>query len=199
MAGEGLPTVGVVALQGDYDAHRAMLEELGVENRLLRHAADLESVGALVLPGGESTTLLRLMADEPWFEALSAFHQSGRPILATCAGALLLAQEVVGPSQPSLGFVDATLERNGWGRQVDSFEAVLDVEGLDEPLPVAFIRAPRVRRVGPSAKVLAHHEDEPVLLSQGAVLAATFHSEITGDVGLHRLFLKSSMREFASN
>lgn len=122
---------------------------------------ELDALDALILPGGESTTLLRLMGYEPWFEALAAFRDRGGALLGTCAGAILLARKVVGPEQPSLGFLDATVERNGFGRQIDSFETELEVVGQDRPLPAVFIRAPRFVEVGPDVEVLARLGESP--------------------------------------
>jgi 5'-phosphate synthase pdxT subunit len=200
--------VGVLALQGDFAAHAAMLRSLGVEVAEVRRVAQLAGLEGLVIPGGESTTLLNLMDDEPWFDALRRFHAGGGALLGTCAGAILLSRRVTNPAQPSLGLLDATVQRNGYGRQVDSFEARLDADRLDaalsemhrlgtgpdgaprlgEPLHVAFIRAPRFRAVGEGIEVLARLRGEPTLLRQGIMLAATFHAELTGDDRVHRLF-----------
>jgi 5'-phosphate synthase pdxT subunit len=143
-----------------------------------------------VLPGGESSALLELMADEDWFAALVRFHDAGGLLFGTCAGAILLSRQVDEPRQRSLGLLDAAIARNGYGRQRDSFEAALDVPALPGgPLHAAFIRAPRFTAAGPDVRVLARLGDEPVLLQQGRVLAATFHPELTGDARLHRLFI----------
>jgi 5'-phosphate synthase pdxT subunit len=183
--------VGVLALQGDYAAHAALLQSLGHEPRQVRRCRDLDSLAALVIPGGESTTLLNLMADEPWFEALRSFHDRGGFLFGTCAGAILLAREVSGKAQPSLGLLDAAIDRNAYGRQLDSFEADLEIPGTGTRVKAAFIRAPRFTALGPGALVLARHEGVPVLVREGRVLAATFHPEITGDLCVHRLFLES--------
>jgi len=155
----------------------------------VRRTRELEDIAGLVIPGGESTTLLNLMRDEPWFDALRGFHDRGGSIFGTCAGAILLGREVVDPAQPSLGLLDAVVRRNAWGRQVDSFETALPVEGWAEPLRAVFIRAPRFVRVGSAVDILARIEDEPVLLRQGRLLAATFHPELTDDRRLHAYFL----------
>lgn len=180
---------GVLALQGDFAAHAAVLRSLGASVREARRPRDLAGLVGLVLPGGESTTLLNLMADEPWFEALRRFHAGGGALLATCAGAILLSREVF-PAQASLGLLDAAIARNAYGRQVDSFEACLEVPALNETLDVVFIRAPRFRRLGPQVEVLASLDDEPVLVREGRILAATFHPELTASRGLHRFFLE---------
>jgi 5'-phosphate synthase pdxT subunit len=177
--------IGVLALQGDFDADG---RALGGEVPRVRRVKDLDALTGLVLPGGESTTLLNLMRDEPWDEALRAFVARGGCLFGTCAGAILLAREVSRPAQPSLGLLDIAVERNGFGRQVDSFEATLEVTGLDTPLRAAFIRAPRITRIGPEVEVLARLAGEAVLVRQGNVLAATFHPEVTGEGRLHAMF-----------
>lgn len=182
--------VGVLALQGDFAAHARMFDGLGVEVAEVRRSAELAELDGLVLPGGESTTLLKLMAAEPWFDALRALHERGGAMLATCAGIILLARRVLGPEQPSAGLLDAVVERNAYGRQVDSFEATLALRGDAAPLPAVFIRAPRLQQLGPAVEVLAEHEGEPVLVRQGSILAATFHPELSGDSRLHRQFLE---------
>lgn len=185
------PRIGVLALQGGFAAHVAAFARSGVVAREVRRAAELGELDGLALPGGESTTLLNLMRDEPWFDELRRFHQRGGALLATCAGAILLAREVRAPAQPSLGLVDAVVERNAWGRQIDSFEAVLDVEGGGEPpLPAVFIRAPRIVELGPGVSVLARFRGEPVLLRDERVLAATYHPELTGDARVHGRFIE---------
>ncbi len=180
---------GVLALQGDFAAHAAALRSLGTEVAEVRHVAELAELAGLVIPGGESTTLLHLMRDEPWFDGLRAFHARGGRLLGTCAGAILLAREVLGPAQASLDLLDAAVERNAFGRQRESFEARLNVPALAGEVEAVFIRAPRIRSVGPRVEVLARLGDEPVLIRDGRVLAATFHPELTGDARLHRLFL----------
>lgn len=184
--------VGVLALQGDFAAHAAVLRGLGSPAVEVRHASQLDGLAGLVIPGGESTTLLNLLRDEPWFEALGGFRDAGGALLGTCAGAILLAREVV-PEQASLGFLDARIERNSYGRQLDSFEATLETRPpLGAPLRALFIRAPRFREIGAGVEVLAHHEGEAVAVRQGRVLAATFHPELTGDPALHSLFLETA-------
>jgi 5'-phosphate synthase pdxT subunit len=185
--------VGVLGLQGDYAAHAAVLRRLGRDPRIVRRCGELTGLGGLVIPGGESTTLLRLMSDEPWFDALRGFHREGGFLFGTCAGAILLAREVRGPAQPSLGLLDATIDRNAYGRQVDSFEADLDLPGPGARVRVAFIRAPRFAALGPGVEILARHEGVPVLVREGRLLAATFHPEITGEASIHRLFLHETL------
>jgi len=179
---------GVLALQGDFAAHAASLRGLGIEPREVRRTAELEGLEGLVIPGGESTTLLNLMADEPWFEALRRFHARGGALLGTCAGAILLAREVTGRPQATLDLIDVTVQRNAYGRQAESFEADVRIVGADEPLRAAFIRAPRFRRVGAGVDVLALLGDEPVLVRQGRVIAGTFHTELSRDLRVHEMF-----------
>ena len=181
--------IGVLALQGDFEAHARVLRRLGAEVAEVRRAADLQSLQGLVLPGGESTTLLNLMEDEPWFAAIRALHGRGGALLGTCAGAILLARQVTSPAQPSLGLVDAVIERNAYGRQADSFETTLEAPALGGPLSGVFIRAPRFRSLGRGVTVLASLEGEPVLVQEGRVIAGTFHPELAEEGRLHRYFV----------
>lgn len=184
--------VGVLALQGDFSAHAATLAGLGARACEVRRVAQLAELAGLVLPGGESTALLRLMAHEPWLDALRGFHGRGGALLGTCAGAILLARDVLGAPQQSLGLLDIGVERNAYGRQAQSFETRLDSPAFVPPLAAAFIRAPRIRRVGTGVTVLARHAGEPVLVEQGRVLAATFHPEISGETRVHERFLAAA-------
>jgi 5'-phosphate synthase pdxT subunit len=183
--------VGVLALQGDFALHAAALRRLGVEPVEVRKPGALDDVDGLILPGGESTTLLHLMDAWDFAPGIMAFHASGRPLFGTCAGLIVLAREVESPRQLSLGLIDVTVERNSYGRQRESFEAeapaALDGGG---PLRMVFIRAPRIRRVGPGVEVLARHAGDPVLAREGSVLVATFHPELTDDLGVHRYFCR---------
>lgn len=181
--------VGLLALQGDFAAHRAALERVGVPAAEIRRTVQLDDVDGLVIPGGESTTLLNLMQDEPWFLRLHDFAARGGAIFGTCAGAILLARGVE-PAQPSLALLDATVTRNAYGPQVDSFETDLEVLGAPAPVHGVFIRAPRFNSVGPQVKVLSRLEGEPVLVRQGKILAGTFHPELTDDGWLHRYFVR---------
>jgi 5'-phosphate synthase pdxT subunit len=188
---------GVLALQGDFAAHRRALHEASVFTREVRRVAELDSgLAGLVIPGGESTALLRLLEDEPWFEAIARFHRQGGVIFGTCAGAILLAREVR-PAQKSLGLLDVAVARNAYGRQVESFATTVQASALGRALPAVFIRAPRFERLGPEVEVLARHGEEPVLVRQGRVVAATFHPELTTDRTLHayvRLLAEASAR-----
>jgi 5'-phosphate synthase pdxT subunit len=182
--------IGVLALQGDFAAHRTALGRLGVEAPEIRKPEELAGLDGLVIPGGESTTLLKLMGDA-FPTALRALHAAGTPIYGTCAGLILLAREVRAPRQPSLGLIDVTVERNAYGRQRESFEAETDarLEGQAITIPMVFIRAPRIVRAGDSVTTLASWRDEPVLAREGSILVSAFHPELTDDLSVHRYFV----------
>lgn len=179
--------VAVLAIQGDFDAHRKALDRIGVPSFEAKRPEDLEHAAGLVIPGGESTTLWKFFEAAPWEEAFRKFASSGRPILGTCAGAIVLAREVTNPAQKGLGLIDATIERNAYGRQADSFVGTADAPSLGGELPAIFIRAPKIRSVGRGVEVLAREKGDPVLVRQGNVVAATFHPELTADDRVHRL------------
>ena len=181
-------TIGVLALQGDFDAHRRRLEELGADVVLLRKPEQFDDIDGLVIPGGESTTFLKLL-DEKFFRKLDEFVHS-KPTFGTCAGAIMLAKQVENPAQPGLNALDITIRRNAYGRQIDSsiVEAPSALRG--GPLEMVFIRAPRIERVGPGVEVLAKRDDDPVLVRKGSVMAATFHPELSSDTRVHAEFLK---------
>jgi len=181
--------IGVLALQGDFTAHARVLAGLGAEAVEVRRVAELPGLSGLVIPGGESTTLLNLMADEPWFPALKRFASDGGAVMGTCAGAILLAREVENPAQESLGLLDAVIARNAFGRQLESFETTLTVPRLGGSLEAVFIRAPRFTALGPKVETLAAYRGEPVLVQEGRVLAMTFHPELTRDTTLHAYFM----------
>lgn len=181
--------VGVLALQGDFEAHARALQRAGAQPVEVRSAADLENVQGLIIPGGESTTMLKLLEEEKLLEPLRRFGRE-RPIFGTCAGAILLASGVVNAPQSSLGLMDIDVERNAYGRQLDSRIAKLKPEGLQEELEAVFIRAPIIRRVGGDAHILARYQGDPVLVEQGRHLAATFHPELTEDSRVHLMFLR---------
>ncbi len=180
--------IGVLALQGDFDAHRRRLEELGAEVALVRRPEQFDEIDGLVIPGGESTTFLKLLGVET-FRKLSAFVHS-KPTFGTCAGAIMLAKEVENPRQQGLNAIDITIRRNAYGRQIDStiVEAATALGGA--PLEMVFIRAPQIERVGEGVEVLAQRGDDPVLIRQGSVMAATFHPELSDDTRVHEEFLK---------
>ncbi|MBZ5607486.1 MAG: pyridoxal 5'-phosphate synthase glutaminase subunit PdxT [Acidobacteriia bacterium] len=184
----GRKKIGVLALQGDFEAHERALRRAGAEAVEVRSAADLDELDGLVMPGGESTTMWKLINEEHLVEPLREFGRR-RPIFGTCAGAILLASEVANPPQPSLGLMDISIERNAYGRQLDSRIARLQPQALEGDLEAVFIRAPIIRRVGGDAKVLASYQGDPVLVEQGRHLVATFHPELTDDSRVHRIFL----------
>lgn len=183
--------VGVLALQGAFAAHQRVLAELGAETRQVRIANDLDAVDALVMPGGESTTMSMLLETTGLFDPIARRVADHMPVFGTCAGMILLATDVLDgrPDQRRFGAIHVSVRRNGYGRQVDSFESDIEVEGLDGPLHAVFIRAPKVESVGPGVRVLARHEGVPVLAREGAVLVASFHPELTDDHRLHAAFL----------
>jgi 5'-phosphate synthase pdxT subunit len=187
MANSG-PIIGVLALQGDFDAHRRRLEELGATVTLVRKAEDFDHIDGLVIPGGESTTFLKLLPQNV-FDKLRDFVHT-KPTFGTCAGAIMLAKHVTNPDQPGLNALDMIVERNAYGRQIDStiLEAKTKLGG--EPLEMVFIRAPRIQQVGEGVEVLAERDGYPVLVRKGSVMAATFHPELSDDTRVHAEFLK---------
>lgn len=192
-----LPTIGVLALQGAFESHQQRLAELGAPSRQVRTPADLAGVDALVMPGGESTTMSMLLVSSGLFDPLAARLADGMPVFGTCAGMILLASEVSDgqPDQVCFGAIDIGVRRNGYGRQIDSFEAEVSVEASEGfeggPMTGVFIRAPVVERVGEAVEVLAVVNGDPVLCRQGLALVSSFHPELTGDDRLHRLFIES--------
>jgi 5'-phosphate synthase pdxT subunit len=188
--------IGVLALQGAFQSHQQRLTELGALTRQVRTPHDLAGVDALVMPGGESTTMSKLLTTSELFDPIAERLRDGMPVFGTCAGMILLATEILDgrPDQRSFGAIDITVRRNGYGRQLDSFETDLDVPDLGPgaaPFHGVFIRAPKVVRVGPGVVVLAEHDGVPVLLRQGVVAVASFHPELAGDHRLHAIFLNS--------
>jgi len=184
--------VGVLALQGDVREHLRALGDAGATGVVVKRLEQLDSVDALVMPGGESTTIGKLLDRYGLVEPLKERVRSGMPLYGTCAGAILMADEVVGRQDAPhrLGVMDIAVRRNGYGRQLDSFEADVDVEGLDATFRAVFIRAPLIERVGDAVEVLAGLDGHPVLVRQGPLLASTFHPEITPDARVHALFVK---------
>jgi 5'-phosphate synthase pdxT subunit len=180
--------IGVLALQGDFDAHRRRLEELGAEVVLVRKPEQFDDIDGLVIPGGESTTFLKLLGEQS-FQKLNDFVHR-KPTFGTCAGAILLAKQVENPHQPGLDALDITIRRNGYGRQIDSTIVETDTALGGDPLEMVFIRAPRIERVGEGVEVLAKRDDDPVLVRKGSVMAATFHPELSDDTRVHQEFLK---------
>jgi len=187
-----MQTVGVLALQGDFREHLEALRAAGGEAREVRRPAELVGLDGLIIPGGESTTIRRLLAAYELGEPIRRLAEAGVPVYGTCAGCILLAREVDGQTVPPLDLMDIGVTRNAYGRQVDSFEADLPVPALGaEPLRAVFIRAPRIERVGPEVEVLARLEDDSVVAArQGNLVVTTFHPELTGDSRFHRYFLE---------
>jgi 5'-phosphate synthase pdxT subunit len=188
---------GVLAIQGDFAAHARMLQRIGIDVIEVRRAVDLDQIGGLILPGGESTAMLKFLTEESLSSPLIDFAHSGRTIFGTCAGAILLAREVSHPAQSSLGLIDITVERNAYGRQVDSFideiETVIDGGRME----AVFIRAPRITRVGSEVEILATNAGQPVFVREGNIIAATFHPELSRDERAHRLFAESLVSDNA--
>ena len=182
--------IGILALQGDFAVHASMLDQIGVPWKLVKHVRDFAGIDALILPGGETTTMLKFMTERKIGDAIKAFANENKPIFGTCAGAILMAKEVVNPEQDRLGLMDISIERNAYGRQVDSSVRKGECPELsDHPVEMVFIRAPIIRRVGEGVKVLGRSDELPVLVEQGNLLAATFHPELTEDETIHRYFL----------
>jgi 5'-phosphate synthase pdxT subunit len=182
--------IGIVAVQGDFAAHAAALARLSQPARLVRKPADLADLAGLILPGGESTTMLRFLAEDGLAEPLVELARQGLPIFGTCAGLILMARQVSNPVQDSLGLMDVVVRRNGYGRQVDSFIDTIEAPAIAaEPVEGVFIRAPTVEAVGASVEVLGTWRGEPVLIRQGLLLACTFHPELSTDLSIHRFFV----------
>jgi 5'-phosphate synthase pdxT subunit len=193
------PRVGVFALQGDVREHLAVLESLGARPLGVRRVSELEQCDALVIPGGESTTMFKLARTFDLFEPIRQRIKEGLPVLGTCAGMIMLAERVEDgtPDQETLGGLDITVRRNAFGRQVDSFEGEVDFTGLDQPVHAIFIRAPWVEETGPEVEVLARIDHGPaagriVAVRQGSLMATSFHPEVGGDARIHRLFLEQA-------
>jgi 5'-phosphate synthase pdxT subunit len=182
------PHIGVLALQGDYAAHAAALEESGAIASEVRNADELQSIDALILPGGESTTMLKFLESRGLFDSLQEFCMH-KPVFGTCAGAILLARDVRNPAQRSLGILDAVVERNAYGRQIDSTILEAETKLPGGPLEMVFIRAPRIVKIGPEVEALAFREGFPTLVRQGSTMAATFHPELSSSRRVHQLFV----------
>ncbi len=180
--------IGVLAVQGDFDAHRKRLEELGAEVVLVRKPEQLDTLDGLVIPGGESTTFLKFLERGRFLERLREFART-KPVFGTCAGAILLAREVLNPPQASLGALDVRVWRNAYGRQLESSIRLGDTRLPGGPLEMVFIRAPKIETTGADVEVLATESGDPVLVRQGKVMAATFHPELTPDMRVHAAFL----------
>jgi pyridoxal 5'-phosphate synthase pdxT subunit len=182
-------TIGVLAIQGDYEAHKARLEQLGAEVTLVRQPAQLDEIDAIIIPGGESSTFLNFLVEHGFLERLRDFVRT-KPTFGTCAGAILLAKEVENPPQVSLGALDIRVRRNAYGRQRESSIREAKTQLGERPLEMVFIRAPRIVGTGQGVEVLATESGDPVLVRQGKIMAATFHPELSADTRVHQEFLK---------
>jgi 5'-phosphate synthase pdxT subunit len=182
--------IGVLAIQGDFDAHARALRRAGANAIEIRRADELRAIDGLILPGGESTTMLKFIEEEEFARPITDFAYGGKPIFGTCAGAILLAREVYNPTQASLGLIDIAVERNAYGRQVDSFIASVEESFDGRALEAVFIRAPKIREVGGNVEVLARLNSEPVLVRERSIVCSTFHPELTADDRVHRLFVE---------
>jgi 5'-phosphate synthase pdxT subunit len=182
-------TIGVLAIQGDYEAHKARLEQLGAQVTLVRKPEQLDAIDGIVIPGGESSTFLNFLAERGFLEKLRDFV-STKPTFGTCAGAILLARHVENPPQQSLEAMDIRIRRNAYGRQIDSSIREAQTKLGDKPLEMVFIRAPKIVNTGKGVEVLATHGGDPVLVRQGKIMAATFHPELSEDTRVHQEFVK---------
>lgn len=190
-AGKNNLTVGVLALQGAFREHAVALEKSGATARKIRRRRELAGLDALIIPGGESTTIGKLMVSYHLLDELKGLGAEGLPLFGTCAGLVMLAREVVEGDQPILGLMDVKARRNAFGRQVKSFEAALDIPSLGkDPFPGIFIRAPWIESAGPGVEVLAEYDGHPIAAREGKQLVTAFHPELTDDMRLHRLFLE---------
>lgn len=185
------PVIGLLGLQGAYLAHRRLFKHLGVATALVRYPSEMDSIDAIVVPGGESTTMLKLLKPPEFTDKLVSRVRGGLPYFGTCAGVIMAAKEVINPPQPSLDLIDITVERNAYGRQVDSFVADFPLRGLDiDDFHGVFIRAPVISRMGAGIEVLAEYGGHPVLIRHGNILLATFHPELSGSNAVHEYFLE---------
>jgi 5'-phosphate synthase pdxT subunit len=186
--------IGVLAIQGDYEAHKVRLEELGAKVILVKKPAQLDKIDGIVIPGGESSTFLNFLAEQGFLEKLRDFV-STKPTFGTCAGAILLARQVENPTQLSLDAMDIRVRRNAYGRQIDSSIREARTKLGDKPLEMVFIRAPRIMSTGKGVEVLAKADGDPVLVRQGKIMAATFHPELSDDTRVHQEFIDMVKRD----
>jgi pyridoxal 5'-phosphate synthase pdxT subunit len=182
--------IGILAVQGDFEAHAEMLASMGVDTVQVRTSADVEGCNGLILPGGESTTQLQFLQEEGLYETIKRFAADGHAVFGTCAGAILLATNVQNPKQDSLGLLDMTVLRNGYGRQIASDVFTANSTLKSDPLEMVFIRGPIIDRIGPGVEILAKHAGKPAIVRKGHLLATTFHPELTSDTTVHEYFLK---------
>ncbi|HEX5413297.1 MAG TPA: pyridoxal 5'-phosphate synthase glutaminase subunit PdxT [Terriglobia bacterium] len=193
MVNEKRKTVGILAVQGDFAMHARMLDRIGAAWKLVKHVEDFADIDALILPGGETTTMLKFLAERKIGDAIQSFARENKPVFGTCAGAILMAKDVLNPEQERLGLIDISIERNAYGRQVDSSVQQGECPEIsDHPVEMVFIRAPIIRRVGGGVRILGRTGELPVLVEQGHLLAATFHPELTADETIHRYFFKKA-------
>lgn len=184
-------TTGVLALQGDFAEHMNVLRSMNIDAREVRTIDELRSIDALIIPGGESTVICRFLHQCGMADVLIERVQKGMLVYGTCAGAIVLAKKALGKNPPrTLGLIDIDIERNAYGSQAQSFETELDIQGIDRQVPVAFIRAPMITRIGSEVEILASYDGKPVLVRQGNVLAGTFHPEVRRETAIHELFLR---------
>src|SRR5580693_1554336 len=183
-------TIGILAIQGDYEAHAKMLDRIGASYTYVRRPEDLKDVSGVILPGGESTTHLKVMTEEGLFDSLKQFASNGGAFFGTCAGTILLAREVHGPAQASLALLDVSVLRNGYGRQLASDVHMGQTKLRQEPLEMVFIRAPIIESVGAGVEILAEDAGHPVLVREKNILAATFHPELSDDTAVHEYFVR---------
>lgn len=184
-----MTTVGILGLQGDYDKHSKVVDALGERPRIVVSPSDINEIDCLIIPGGESTTMGKLMVSYKLLEPVVERIRGGMPVFGTCAGMILLAMEISGSAQHRLGLLDIEIDRNAYGRQIASFEADIPVTFIPEPVRGVFIRAPRITRMGPEVETLGVFEDSPVLVRQDNILAASFHPELTEETRIHEYFL----------
>lgn len=190
--------IGILAIQGDFEAHARTLEKLGVKCVFVRAPEDLAGVAGLILPGGESTTHMKLLAETGLEAAIRQMAADGGALFGTCAGAILLAREVKSPAQHSLGLLDMTVVRNAYGRQLSSEVLMLPTKLREAPVEMVFIRAPIIEKTGPQVEILAERDGRPILVRQGKVMASTFHPELTNDTAIHEQFIKLARNGKAS-
>lgn len=184
--------IGVLAIQGDFAAHMRMLKRIGIEATEVRRAEELEMIDGLILPGGESTTMLKFLTGEKLLEPIRRFALAGKSIFGTCAGAILLAKEVLNPPQASLELLDISIERNAYGRQLDSHISQVATRLEGDDMEAVFIRAPRIKSCGKNVEILAAVDGEPVFVREGKIFAATFHPELSADERAHRYFVEQT-------
>lgn len=195
MGNEKQKVIGILAVQGDFAMHARMLDQIGVPWKLIKHVEDIAGADALILPGGETTTMLKFLIERKLADAIKGFAKDNKPVFGTCAGAILMAKEVLNPEQERLGLIDISIERNAYGRQVDSSVQQGECPEISgRTVEMIFIRAPIIRRVGEGVKVLGRSGGLPVLVEQDNLLAATFHPELTEDQTIHRYFLTKLQR-----